>query len=64
MAANEKENPSILPIEQLRKIYHTPDAVYAGVAAQKGWARGKCVSEAEYKAAVAKFLKSPMKEGG
>jgi len=63
MAANEKGIPSIFPIEQLCVKFQTPDAVYAGVIAQKGWARGKCVSEAEYKAAVAKFLKAPMKEG-
>ncbi len=46
----------ILPIEALQQKYKTPAAVMAGVKIQTGWRAGKSVSEADYLAAVQKFM--------
>lgn len=54
---NTAEKTAVLkPIEN----FCTDRAIHNAVCAMKGWAEGKEVTEAEYKAAVNDFLHAPM----
>lgn len=67
MEKGKKETSStsqVFEINELKSKFHTPEAIFAGVCALNGWKSGKCVSEEEYKIAVAKFLKKPINEEG
>lgn len=55
-----KNNEEFIPVGELKARKETPDAVFAGVLAAKGWKDGKAVTEKEYEAAVEAFLKAPV----
>ena len=52
------------PIEHWREKLAVHAVIHAGVTAQQGWLDGKAVTEEEYRAALAKFLRSPMSGKG
>lgn len=50
--------------ETIAKKFGTAPGVLAGVTVHNNWAKGKQLTEAEYKTAVDHFLKAPAKKGG
>jgi hypothetical protein len=48
------------PVEELAKELRTPAWQAAGLMEEKGWAWGKVMTMAEFKAALAMWLKSAM----
>lgn len=55
--------PGLYDVEELGAKRNTPYAVFRGVTAAENWLPGKRVTEAEYDAAVQRFLGSPMGKG-
>ncbi len=57
MAAKTLGAPEdLLSLEALQQKHKTPAAVLAGVKTQTGWRAGKSLTEADYLAAIKKFL--------
>lgn len=54
----EKQNQGseCFTVEKLKELCKTPDAVYEGICASKGWHKGRVVSMEEYKEASRYFL--------
>ena len=58
--AQENNTPVAEPVEALAKRLATVSWVFAGVCEANGWGAGKEMTETEYSAAVAAWLKMPM----
>lgn len=54
------ETPQLVSVEELKDRHNTPDAVFVGMAAAKGWKPGKQASENDYIQAVKEFLDGPI----
>lgn len=62
MASKKDEetlNERLIPVEELGK--DLPDWVMAGVKMRYKWGAGKAITEKEFKDAVDRFIKGPMK---
>lgn len=58
------DGPVLATIEQWHIKKKLPAAVHLGAIVRAGWSAGKAVTEAEYDAAVADYLKSPAGRSG
>ena len=56
----EKQSGGYVPLEEMKAVRDTPDAVFEGVKASTGWKAGKMVTEKAYDEAVAAFSAAPM----
>ncbi len=59
-AAPEEAVQNLVEIDVLRRAQKISAPVFAGVCAERGWRPGKMVTEAEFRAAVAKFTGAVM----
>lgn len=58
--ATDKTAAPTYRVEELQRRTGTPLAAHCGACCAAGWMVGKQVTEAEYKAAVLRFLAAPM----
>lgn len=63
MATTNKASEQLQAVEALAAARKTPAPVFSGVCSAQGWRQGKQVSPAQYDAAVASFLRSPIGGG-
>jgi len=57
--ASAEDTHSLLTIEDLKEKSQTPDKVFQGAKAAKGWRAGKAVTKEDYENALKEFLESP-----
>ncbi len=62
-SADQKEikKSELFIVEKIKEELNISDAVFAGVMAHKGWARGKQITKKEMETAISEFLKAPLK---
>lgn len=61
--ANAKVPEQLQAVEALAAAKATPAPVFIGACSAQGWYAGKQVTPAQYDAAVASFLRSPIGGG-
>ncbi len=55
-----RPQPELRAVEDLMAATGADAAAHAGACARQGWARGKQVTETEYRAAVAAWKEAPI----
>lgn len=58
--SRQQPEPELRPIEDLMAATGADAAAHAGACARQGWARGKQVTETEYRAAVDAWKEAPI----